>query len=116
MKTSLILIVTAILLFNCNAHKKTDCTELVTKIFELNSKISYLDKTIDSLNIKLNARPIYITDTLFIENKCEDVNHIKDELFIANYKLERVRYYLNICLRNKSQDKFLKGWIRRALQ
>lgn len=41
---------------------------------------------------------------------------IHESAFLARYKLERVRYYLNICLRNPSQDKFLKGWIARALQ
>lgn len=30
--------------------------------------------------------------------------------------ISNVRYYLNITLRNPSQDKFLKGWIRRALE
>lgn len=40
----------------------------------------------------------------------------KQVLFLSNYKIEKVRYYLNITLRNSSQDKFLKGWIRRALQ
>jgi hypothetical protein len=41
---------------------------------------------------------------------------IANQLFLARYKLERVKYYLNICLRNPSQDKFLKGWIRRAIE
>lgn len=33
-----------------------------------------------------------------------------------NFRLNRVKFYLNICIRNPSQDKFLKGWIRRALK
>lgn len=37
-------------------------------------------------------------------------------LFIDRYKLEKIRFYLNITLRDRSQDKFLKGWIRRALE
>lgn len=37
-------------------------------------------------------------------------------LFIANYRVERVRFYLNICMRDKTQDKFLKGWVRRAIE
>lgn len=40
---------------------------------------------------------------------------IAKKLFLASYKLERVRKYLKICLRNPSQDKFLKGWIKRAI-
>lgn len=30
--------------------------------------------------------------------------------------ISNVRYYLNIALRSPSQDKFLKGWIKRALE
>lgn len=37
-------------------------------------------------------------------------------LLRAQLKLNNVKYYLNITLRNPSQDKFLKGWVRRALQ
>jgi hypothetical protein len=40
---------------------------------------------------------------------------LKTELLLAQYKLNRVSFYLNICLKKPSQDKFLKGWIRRAI-
>lgn len=40
----------------------------------------------------------------------------KTKLFLSNYRVERVRYYLNIAIKNPSQDKFLKGWIKRAIQ
>jgi hypothetical protein len=53
-------------------------------------------------------------------HRCDSLQNIIDsltsKLFVSNYKLERVRYYLKICLRNPSQDKFLKGWIKRAIQ
>jgi hypothetical protein len=41
---------------------------------------------------------------------------VKTKLLAAEFKLERVRYYLKICLRDASQDKFLKGWIKRAVE
>jgi hypothetical protein len=44
------------------------------------------------------------------------VDSLNTQNFIANYKVERVKYYLKICLRNPTQDKFLKGWINRAVQ
>lgn len=44
------------------------------------------------------------------------LDSLTDQLYAAKYKIERVRFYLNICLRNPSQDKFLKGWIKRAIQ
>lgn len=37
-------------------------------------------------------------------------------LLHARLVISNVRYYLNITLRKPSQDKFLKGWIRRALE
>jgi hypothetical protein len=41
---------------------------------------------------------------------------ISNLLFIDRYKLEKIRFYLGITLRDRSQDKFLKGWIKRALE
>lgn len=40
-----------------------------------------------------------------------------DEMIIKtkNYQLNRVRFYINICMKNPKQDKFLKGWVRRAV-
>jgi hypothetical protein len=80
----------------------------------------------DSMRVSDSARiaslEAHIADLL---SEKKEVIHIRDKrvedslitaLFIANYKVERVRYYLNICLKNPSQDKFLKGWIRRAIQ
>jgi hypothetical protein len=74
---------------------------------------------------------IRIHDTLCISvvdhAKLDSLRHVIAELhntvdslntqnFISNYKVERVKYYLKICLRNPTQDKFLKGWINRAVQ
>jgi hypothetical protein len=41
---------------------------------------------------------------------------LRNALYLANFRIERVRFYLNICLKNSSQDKFLKGWIGRAIK
>jgi hypothetical protein len=34
----------------------------------------------------------------------------------SNYKLARVKFYLTICKKNSSQDKFLKGWLNRVFE
>jgi hypothetical protein len=44
------------------------------------------------------------------------IDSLSKKMFVSNYKLERVRYYLNITLRKPSQTKFLKGWIKRAIE
>jgi hypothetical protein len=41
---------------------------------------------------------------------------LKRVLFVANYKIERVKYYLKICQRNPKQVKFLVSWINRAIK
>lgn len=38
------------------------------------------------------------------------------ELFIAHYKINRVKYYLAIVNRKPSQAKFLRSWITRAVK
>lgn len=44
------------------------------------------------------------------------IDSLEDEIFIRQYKIERVKYYLSIVDRNPSQIKFLKGWVRRAVK
>mgnify|MGYP000047741177 CR=1 FL=1 len=50
----------------------------------------------------------------------DSLNIIKDslneKLFVANYKLARIKRYTNIVDKNSSQLKFYKGWIKRALR
>lgn len=41
---------------------------------------------------------------------------LQTQLFMAKYKIERVRYYLKICKRNPKQTKFLVSWINRAIE
>ena len=55
-----------------------------------------LRKTQDSLNA-------YKSDTT-----------ISEELFVAKYKLERIRYYNDIAAKSNN-IKFLRGWINRVL-
>lgn len=56
--------------------------------------------------------PVVEVDTVFISNKNDSLIR---RLNTATYKLARVKYYLRICNRNPSQDKFLRGWLNRAV-
>ena len=40
---------------------------------------------------------------------------LKTELFISKYKLERIKQYDSIVIRNSSQAKFFRGWVRRVI-
>lgn len=58
--------------------------------------------------------------TMDLKNYTDSITRVIDtlrtNLFISNYKVEKVKYYLAIVLRNPSQEKFFKGWIRRAVE
>ena len=48
----------------------------------------------------------------------QSLNYINDapiDLFISKYTLQKVAHYVEICKKNKSQKKYLLGWMNRAL-
>lgn len=49
----------------------------------------------------------------------DSLAYVKDslgeDLFVAKYKLGRIKYYTNIVDNKPSQIKFYKGWIKRVL-
>lgn len=85
-------------------------------LFSCKPKTIYVNRVIhDTLIRQIKVKP----DTIIIEKNIIDtviIDSLKLELFLNKYRIEKVRYYLNICLKNPSQDKFLKGWIKRALE
>lgn len=46
----------------------------------------------------------------------QTIDSLRTALFLEKFKVTKVRKYLKICIHNPSQDKFLKGWIKRAIQ
>ncbi len=75
--------------------------------------IAQLYDSLDNMSLELAAsgQGTQVHDQLKKEN-----DSLRSRLFVVNYKIERVRYYLNIALQNPSQDKFLKGWVKRAIE
>lgn len=51
-----------------------------------------------------------------LQKEISQNDSLRTQLGRANLKINKVKFYLNICLKNSSQDKFLKGWIRRAVE
>ena len=97
------------------------CKSVQTKtVYEIQTKTDTLTLC-DTINI---IDTFYVeykkTDTVFIQNTdtiiLGNCDSLKERLFVSDYKLQRVRYYLNIAINNPSQTKFLKGWIRRAIE
>ena len=44
------------------------------------------------------------------------INSASVDLFISKYTLQKVAHYVKICQKNKSQKKYLLGWMNRALE
>ena len=80
--------------------RKTFITILLVVIFSMAAMANP-----DTTNYKLKF------DSLVVVN-----SQLRSELFLSNYKIEKVRFYLNITLRRPILTKFLKGWIRRAVE
>lgn len=63
---------------------------------------------VDSIKF-INDSILNINNSLLITK-----DSINEELFVAKYKLERIRYYNNIA-KNGNNIKFLRGWVYRVL-
>jgi|GEM_PF-3064072 len=76
-----------------------------------------------------NKETVITTDSflVWVSNRFDSLESIIQEqkstirsrdsaLFEARFKLARVWYYDSLCLKNSRLDKYLKGWIRRALE
>lgn len=90
-----------------------------------------LRERFDSVSRELNIAKdsiIYLNKSLELEkqkyevtvsnlNSCDSTNTVlRSDLFVANYKLGRIKEYNEIVRKNPSQVKFLRGWINRVLE
>lgn len=106
MKASIICIIIGVSLYFIGSAMENKVTPIIeyvpyevtdsSALKELVLTKEILRKTQDSLNA-------YKSDTT-----------ISEELFIAKYKLERIRYYNDIAAKGNN-IKFLRGWINRVL-
>jgi hypothetical protein len=64
----------------------------------------------------LPYRSLFIVhDSIAQKPPCDSAIHaLSDSLKVAHFKIERVQFYNNICIKKPSQTKFLTGWIKRA--
>lgn len=85
----------------------------------------------DSVNVELNTAKdsiIYLNNLIKIKNEsyknyleslrqCDSFNKsLRAELFIANYKLGRIKEYCELVRKDNTQIKFLRSWINRVLE
>lgn len=102
----LLIIMTMNFTFSCGDLKSVDCSKKIDTI-EVRDTIIIEDKIkVDSLNKIL----VNLKDSLkFYRDSIE----YKD--YINARRIEKVKYYINICEKNSSQKKYFFGWIKRAV-
>jgi len=97
------------------------CTPKIIEKIILVKDTVYVKNSEDSLAMIIMTNTIDSLNTYYIAqlNKSErykiENDSLKNKLRVSMFKIERVRYYNNICIRNNSQTIFLKGWIKRAI-
>jgi len=80
---------------NCNSFQNTPEKKIIIDTFYLPVSNQVFEKKHDSLIIVIKKK--------------------NDSLFIERYKIERIKYYNKIVQKNKTQLKFLSGWINRVV-
>lgn len=108
-----LIFIAAVIFSSCNSQ-----VQPTVKYIEPQKTISQeLGQRVFICDSTLNVRDIQITqlrDSLKVIRLKKD--SISGQLFLANYKVEKVRYYLKICNKTPSNNKFLKGWVTRAVK
>lgn len=86
-------------------------------INNLSAELEAANDSIASLNNKIEFKDSLYTVVINNLNVCDSSNiNLRSELFVANYKLGRIKEYCDIVKRNKTQLQFLRGWIVRVLE
>lgn len=109
-----LLIICSVFLFSCGpdvvVSSKQEYSRLKNEHVADSIKIVKITSAYDSLN------KVYLDCELRCYIKDNRIRGLRDTLFYQSAQIANARKYLNICLKNPTQDKFLKGWIRRALE
>ncbi|WP_445453078.1 putative peptidoglycan-binding domain-containing protein [Flavobacterium sp. 25HG05S-40] len=108
------LVLFLVLLTSCNSKH----TASIEPTSANNAQVHIAPKTI-IIHDTIRLRDTIVVE-LLVEKKYDSLlNVIKkknDSLFVERFRLERVKFYNRIVQKNRSQTKFLSGWISRAVQ
>lgn len=81
-------------------------------INELNYKI---EEQIDSTNSFKGENQLLKNKIDSLETIIYDKDSIVFENFVLKYKINRIKQYDSIVIRNSSQSKYFRGWVRRVI-
>lgn len=54
--------------------------------------------------------------TSYAQPKTNNCDSLMRVLNTYKFKIERIKYYIKVCQRNPKNNKYLKGWIIRAIK
>ena len=97
-----IIILCSSLIINCN---NTDYKSYNAIVKEQQDSIASLTKELTKVKLELESAKLALIDK----------DSLRTKLFVANYKLERIKQYDSIVIRNSNQAKFFRGWVRRVI-
>ena len=97
-----IIILVSCLIVNCN---NTDCKSYNTIVKEQQYSIDSLTGELAKVKLELETAKFAIAnrDSLIYEN------------YTLKYKINRIKQYDSIVIRNSSQSKYFRGWVRRVI-
>ena len=114
MKNLFLIIITCFLFTGCSSQVndytykyiepvKTIDQELGQRVFNCDSTVNVRDLQIDSM-------------AFLIASQSRAIDSLKNQLFLSNFKIEKVKYYIKICQTKPTNNKFFKGWVIRAVK
>ncbi len=86
----------------------------VDTFYLTNDKPVIVEQKLPVPNTRYDSLVLELNKNIYAFAKQRD--SLKTKLFLAQYKIEKVKYYLSIVDRKPSQIKYLKGWVRRAVE
>lgn len=108
-KTFFKLFLACFLLYGCVDKQLAD--RLQTEVIQARNEVVVYKNYILLLQDSISY---YKTQLNTIQQYKDSIVNLKEELFVAKYKLERIKEYNKIAA-DKTQLQFLRGWINRVL-
>ena len=93
------------------------CKQKVTENKQFQYKIDSLTTELNIIKDSLKLEQLKYQDVVSNLTICDSTSKaLNSELFVANYKLGRIKEYCDIVKRDNTQLKYLRGWVMRVLE
>lgn len=102
-----------LMLFTCLVSCKTPCPDLSIPAPLVLKDTVVLDFDYKAKNDSLSIVILKLEQTVTDQNEIN--RKLASELLNERLVIENAKYYVNIVNKNRSQEKFLLGWMNRAL-